>query len=111
MPSSTQIAKVASNAALNATLNMRTQRALRDETSLALESCAPLLSGFEHSEPGRFVAPLSRVRSNDERGDLVPLLVDDHAASNHPSSTVRSSADDRPKATRDQGVGSSLRSR
>ena len=90
---------------------MRTQRALRDETSLARESCAPLLSGFEHSEPGRFVAQLFRVQLNDERGELVPRLDDDHAASNQPSSKVRSSADDRPKATRDQGVGSSLRSR
>lgn len=57
------------------------------------------------------MAPLFRVQANDERDELVPLPDDGHAASNQPSSKVRSSADNRPKATRDQGVDSSLRSR
>lgn len=96
---------------LNAALNARPQCALQDETKLALGLSAMRLSGFEHSAPERFVAPLFRVQSNDERDELVPLPDDGHAASNQPSSKVRSSADNRPKATRDQGVDSSLRSR
>ena len=96
---------------LNAALNARPQCALQDETKLALGLSAMRLSGFEHSAPERFVAPLFRVQSNDERDELVPLPDDGHAASNQPSSKVRSSADNRPKATRDQAVDSSLRSR
>lgn len=96
---------------LNAALNAALQGALQDETKLALGLFVVQLSGFEHSAPERFVAPLFRVQSNDVRDEMVSLPDDDRAANSQQNSKVRSSADNRPKATRDRGVDSSLRSR